>query len=590
MWSMAILEYGGFGMPYANLLSQDSEGTSQAADMESENHLVQRVGVETELTTTDPNDAPLIPEPNEDPLRRRIANRVRGLRAIWQRVTGTTPRPLTMDEIASLDDAKRLEMQEKVLQDEAKVAAKRLSNALDRMGFSHRRYSATGDLRNLSQVQFDVVVSTEDAHWLHVDMDHLPWGVNTSAIIEQRVLDDLGKSVGHKVNLRATDEMGIWYIVERASGMMGIPIHVQITDMWRRYPPSANGLTIPVGMTNNRKAVYEDLDEMVHALVAGETGGGKSNMQGVIISTLARRNNPDQLKMLLLDMKAGMEFQYYEGLPHLLEIPDVTKTGIIEDPDQVYPAFKWLLNYEAKRRMGIIRGSGHRSISDYNARRKHPMPRLLVVCDEWGQARLGNKGDEAEHELSKAAMLLRAVGVHIIIGTQTPTKQVLGLLVRSNLPTKMAFNCNEISASTIIVGNGAALGLPVGRCIYKRGGRTLPVQTPYLSTEMIRATVRDVIEGKTSTDAVGAPAHDVTLDEMLLYGLHHLGGGLSYRDIHKAFDHRGLTQAEVVDTLKNLDNQEVTVDGKTYVVEPGSGSRPRRLIAVDQPAGPGGAQ
>lgn len=570
-------------MKFANIFSQDKTGQSRAASLESAGAIVETDGAAVERSTTDPNDAPVIPEPNEDPLRRRLANRDYGLiPAIMRQIRKRQP-ALTPAEIAEMDDLQRAKMLEKVLREEARVASERISNALDRMGFSYRRYNGEGELRKLQKVTFDTIVSTEDAHWLHVNMDRLPYGVNSSNIIDQRVLDDLGKSVGHKVNLRSSDEAGIWYIVERASGMMGIPVHVAIQDMWNRFPPAANGLTLPIGMTNNRKLVFEDLDDMVHILVAGETGGGKSNAQSVLISTLAMRNSPEHVQMLLLDMKAGMEFQYYEGLPHLLEVPDVTKTGIIEDPDQVYPAFKWLLDREAKRRMEIIRGSGHRSISDYNVRRKKPMPRLLVVCDEWGTARLGNKGEEAERELSKAVMLLRAAGIHIIIGTQTPTKQVLGLLVRSNLPTKMAFNCSELSASVIIVGDNSALGLPVGRCIFKRGGQRLAVQFPLISTEMIKSVVSGVKEGK--FEVTPTRAHDVTLEELLVWGLHNMGGSLRYPDLHKAFDHRGITRDEIAESLKKLDGQEVIVDGKLYFVEPGTGGRPRRLVAKDQKEG-----
>lgn len=566
----------------ADLWSQDIDGESHPAAMISIPEDLDGSGESEEMTTSMPKDGPLIPEPNEDPFRRRIANRQHGLIPWIKRQFGIkAKRELSMAEIAEMSDAKRASMLEKVLKEEAIVCEQRLVNALDRMGFSYRRWSADGEIRKIQKVALWPIVSTEDAHWLHVDMDHLPYGVNSSSLIEQRVLDDLGKSVGHKVNLRSNDEAGIWYVVERASGMMGLPVHVAIQDMWQRFPPSSDGLTLPLGMTTNRRAVFEDLDSMIHMLVAGETGGGKSNAQNVILSTLAMRNSPQHLKLLLMDMKAGLEFQFYEGLPHLITIPDVTDTGIIEHPDFVYPAFAWLIKYEAARRMKTIRASKHRSIEDYNARRKEKMPRLLVMCDEWGIARLGDKGKEAEVELAKSVMLLRAVGIHIGIGTQTPTKEVLGLLVRSNMPTKICFNCNELSASTIVVGNSDAMGLPTGRAIYKRGMQSFPVQFPYISEEMVKSVVRNVQDGKSQVVPEQAGhVHDVSIDEMLQFSLAQLRGDLVYRELERHFSHRGITQNEIRTALKDLEGKTVQVHGKDYIVEPGSGSKARRLVAV----------
>lgn len=568
-------------MPKADIWSNDTEGQSESTFIDSLDHSLDGSGAAVDLTTSDPIDSPLIPEVNEDPFRRRIANRKRGLINWLKKQLGAEPRQPTMAEIAEMDDQQRLKLLEKTLRDESQIAAERLSNALDRMGFSHRRYNGEGELRKLQKVRFDFVLSTEDAHWLHVNMDRLPYGVNSSSIIEQRVLDDLGKAVGHKVNLRATDEAGIWYVIERASGMMGIPIHVYIQDMWRRFPASANSLTLPVGMTTNRKLVYESVDTMVHALIAGETGGGKSNAQNTIISTLISRNSPSQLQMLLMDMKAGLEFQFYEDVPHLVKIEGVTDSGIIEHPDKVYPAFEWLINKEAARRMSIIRAAKHRSIDDYNIRRKRPMPRMLVVCDEWGIARLGSKGKEAEIELSKSVMLLRAVGIHIHIGTQTPTKEVLGLLVRSNLPTKIAFNCNELSASTIVVGNSLAMGLPVGRAIFKRGMQTVAVQWPYISEEMVKSIVASVREGRPSVQIEDEKTY-LAKEEILSFGLHALGGGLQEREIYKHFSARGVSQIEVRRILQEVEGQEVIVDGKLYIVQPGAGTRPRTLVAKQE--------
>lgn len=565
-------------MATANAISQESNLVSQGANLDGHHEAsFDGTGELIEQTTSVPNDAPVVPEINDDPLKVRISNPSRGWKKWIKIILEWINPPLTAAERAQLDEVKALKLKNKLLREEAFVAADRISNALDRLGFSYVSKGANGEIKKLVKVRFDMAESSEDAHWLHVSND-LPRGVSYAQLVRQDVVDDLGKSVGHKVNVRATDEAGVWYIIERASGMMGIPTHVQIKDMWQGFPESASKLSIPLGMTNNRKKVYRDLDDMVHILVAGQTGGGKSNALAVIITTLITRNTPDELKLVLLDMKAGLEFQFYEGLPHLLAIPDAGD-GIVEDPDKVYPTFRWLLNVEAKRRMNTIRNSNHRSIEDYNQRRKSGrLPRILVICDEWGIARLSEHGKDAETELAKSVMLLRAVGIHIIVCTQTPTKEVIGMLVKSNLPTRIALGCSDISASVMICGDMSAVGMPVGRCVLMPGHQY--VQIPYVSTEQIKETVQLVKEGKAIQ--AGGKTHDVTVNELLAYGLHNLQGSLRYQDLYKVFDTRGITRDEIAKILKDLDGEDVTVDGKLYHVEPGAGQRPRRLVAIQE--------
>lgn len=563
-----------------DMTSEPSEGESQPVEAVTSDPILFEGGHAADVNSSEPLDAPVIPEINDDPLKPRVVKPVRGIPRIVQIIRNQINPPLTAAERAALDDEKRVKLLNSVLKEEAKEVESRMRNALHNLGYSYTTRATDGDIRKVRYVEFSPIISSEDAHWLHVDMDRLPYGVNSSNLLDRKILDHLGRSVGHKVNVRSNDEAGIWFIVERGSGMLGLPTHVQFMDVWKRFPPTSTALTIPLGMTNNRKAVFEDLDDLVHILVAGETGGGKSNTQAVFIASLAMRNTPQQLQILLMDMKAGMEFQFWEGIPHLIKIPDVTETGIIEDPDMVYPAFNWLLKKEAARRMNLIRNSKHRSINDYNVRRKHPLPRLLVVCDEWGTARLSDKGKEAETELAKAVMLLRAAGIHIMIGTQTPTKEVLGLLVRSNLPTRIIHNCAELSASVLIAGDSSAMGLPNGRAILKRGGMKIPVQIPYLSEHMIKEIAEDIRTGKHQIEE--KKSHDVTVEELLCYGMHNMSGALSIRELHRAFDNRGISKEEVIETLKGLEGNEIVLEGNLYRVEAGAGNRPRRLVAVEE--------
>lgn len=566
-----------------NIISDDlisREATARSRDVMPEQPMITPDGA-AEADASIPHDEPVIAEPNDDPLRRRVTNPVRGLRRIIRKINDLIHPPPSLEELAALDEKKRSQMLAKTLRDEAQVSASRLSRALHELGFSYVRRDVQGNITKSRYVQFDFCESTEDAHWLRVDMDHWPYGCNSDDLAEKRVINHLSRSVQHKVNIRSSPEAGTWFIIERASGMMGIPVHVPIMDMWARMPTTATGLTVPLGMTNNRKPVFDAIDDMVHCMVAGQTGGGKSTLINGWITTLITRNTPKQLQLLLMDMKAGLEFQFFEDVPHLVRMPESVTTdhGIITDPDQVAPAIRWLVNIEAKKRLGLIRDAGHRDLRSYNARRSeaNKLPRLVMIIDEWAQARMGEDGKAAEHELAKALQLLRAAGIHLIVCTQTPSKDVLGVLARSNLPTRVAFSCVEMSASILICGDSSAMNLqPAGRAIYKRVSNT-PVQVSWISEQMVKDIVTKVKTGQATT--VEIQAHDVTLTELLEWGLHENAGNLPYRDIYAAFAHRRITLKEVKDWLRSVEGKTVEVDGHEYTVEPSAGTRGRRLVA-----------
>jgi len=577
---------------WRNILSQD--GGAAAEHLQAKNVRDSQgrdSSPDGDIETSQPIDGPVLAEPNHEPYKRRIANPTRGLfKRLARYVKDTISPPPTPEEIARMSERNRARLLQKTLIDEAKIATRRISRSLHELGFSYVKRDANGNITKARYISFDFVESTEDAHWLHVDLSAWPYGINSDQLLQQDVINHISRSVGHKVNVKASPEAGIWFVIERASGMMGIPMHVPIADMWAKMPATSTKLTVPIGMTNNRKTVYDNLDDMVHTMVAGQTGGGKSTLVNGWITTLITRNSPEKLRLVLMDMKAGLEFQYYANLPHLLPIPEVkTDEGIITDPDNVAPALRWLVNVEARRRLELIRQSGHRDIKTYNVRRGHPLPRILVVIDEWAQARLGHGGKQAELELAKALQLLRAAGIHFVVCTQTPSKEVLNVLARSNLPTRVAFSCAELSASILICGDNSAIGLaPAGRCIYKRMTGTQPIQVAWISEQMVTDIVDKVNNGE-APNAIPLAKHDVTIDEILLWGLHENSGSLRVNEVFAHFTHRGIPKKEVETVLKEIENKTVELNGNFYKIEAGAGTRPRRLIAIqdqetDQPA------
>jgi DNA segregation ATPase FtsK/SpoIIIE-like protein len=165
---------------------------------------------------------------------------------------------------------------------------------------------------------------------------------------------------------------------------------------------------------------------------------------------------------------------------------------------------------------------------------------------------------------------MRAVGIHIILATQSPKVQVVSTIVKTNLPVKMAFSVPTNTASILIIDKGDAKDLePKGRYIYQGRGDFIEVQAPFLSDRQIRQIIQDAIDGKTRSAT--ARGHDITDSELVRYAVHHLGGKLTGDDLFNHFQGR-ISFQELAGWLKSMDGDVIEVDGKYYEVKPPRGS------------------
>jgi hypothetical protein len=501
----------------------------------------------------------------------------------------TLTRKLTPEETAEAAEKRKRRELSQVLTMDAKTWELWLINALSRMGLKHE-IRHDGKLIKTQRVSFDFIALEPDSIAYHVNMRTLPDGVSTERLKDEEVVNNLGMSAGRRITCRWTVESGIWYIVERASGRAGIRNHVQVSEMWDAMPASANALTIPVGITHNARMVYTSIADMPHALIAGTTGSGKSNFEHVGINTLIRRNTPDRVRLVLIDLKGGLEFQRYVGVPHLLHIvpgdpdktgvpchADIAPDGIVTERDQVPPLLVWLRAYGEKR-MKTLLAAKCANIGEYNAHRKTSrLPFLVIWVDEWADVRLGKGGQEAENELVNLVQRMRAVGMYFILATQIPKSEVITGLIKGNLPCRFAFSVPNIHASQTIIDTGDAAGLePTGRCIMQHRGE-IQLQTPYISRDMIAQTIL----GATTGNYGPVAAHDVTPLEIMSWALAENNGWLNRVTLWKQYQDRGITVAELMDWVSSWEGREYIIDNSSYVVKPAEGNRGRRLVALE---------
>jgi hypothetical protein len=516
-------------------------------------------------------------------------------RSVLQRALGLNARgrKLTPEELAELRSEKaerdRLEKMKTMLFAEGEDYASAIPTALEQMGVCYRfKKSETDSRERVSRVRFQRPhICNEQSIFLKIDTQpgRLPRGVGIEHLGDEDVLRNLAVAVKHPVRFAYTPERGAWYIVDREAGVGGIPKHIDYATMIASRPASASGLTLPLGVGLGKKFIWKDLGQMPHMLVGGTTGQGKSNFLNEVLCTLLRFNSPQRLRLLLIDLKGGVEFTAYKNVPHVwkAKADDGTELqAIVEDREQVLPWLDRLL-HEGERRLTALRDAGEKNIGQHNS--KNPMrawSHIVVVADEWSDIRLDPKlRGPAEETILSVASRFRAVGIHLILCTQVPSKEVVPLRLRTVLPARLAFACPNQTGSMSIIGSGRAVGLGLGRAILDWGREFIELQAPLINEATIAETVKQAIAGK--FEEIKPEEHDVTPDAIFEWAVNDNGGDLDYRSLYARFKERKMTQAWAQSFCEQAEGQIVVVGSTTYQVMGRAGNRPRRLLPVSLP-------
>ncbi|ANS80562.1 Cell division protein FtsK [Serinicoccus hydrothermalis] len=209
------------------------------------------------------------------------------------------------------------------------------------------------------------------------------------------------------------------------------------------------GLAVPLGHDFAGQAVTVDLvRDGPHALVAGTTGAGKSELLRSLVVALALRNSPADLALLLVDFKGGSSLGDCASLPHV--------TGMVTDLDP-HLAGRVLasLRAELTRREGVVAAAGAKDAAQVPG-----LPRLVVVIDEFRV--LAEEVPEVMSGLIRLAAVGRSLGVHLVLATQRPAG-VVGPDLRANVNLRIALRLRDSSDSHDVIETGQAALLPEGR-------------------------------------------------------------------------------------------------------------------------------
>ena len=275
------------------------------------------------------------------------------------------------------------------------------------------------------------------------------------------------------------------------------PQEVSFKELLLHYQQMPRKMMIPLllGKAVLGDNVLCDLSRMPHCLIAGATGSGKSVCINTIIMSILMNARPDEIKLLMIDPKK-VELTAYAHLPHMI-------APVITEPHGAYSALNWLvkemqLRYEILKQLGVrnIQAFNNRQIKpDVEAHLSMPIPArmhaIVAIIDEFADLMMASSSD-LETPIARIAQMARAVGIHLILATQRPSREVITGLIKANFPTRIAFKVSSRVNSQIILddtgadsllGNGDMLFLPPGTSSLVRA------QGAYISDEEIQRIV-----------------------------------------------------------------------------------------------------
>lgn len=265
--------------------------------------------------------------------------------------------------------------------------------------------------------------------------------------------------------------------------------------MSKQYDNSASPLTLGLGKDIAGHPVVADLGKMPHLLVAGTTGSGKSVCVNALLISLLYKSKPDEVRLILIDPKM-LELNVYEGIAHLL-------TPVVTDMKEAANALRWCVG-EMDSRYELMAGLGVRNIAGFNRKVKEaieagepiedptfnpdvhpsgtqpqklkPLPYIVVVVDEFADLFMV-VGKKIEELIARITQKARAAGIHLILATQRPSVDVVTGLIKSNIPTRIAFQVSSrVDSRTILDQMGAENLLGHGDMLYMEAGSSLPIR------------------------------------------------------------------------------------------------------------------
>lgn len=345
------------------------------------------------------------------------------------------------------------------------------------------------------------------------------------AVTRFEIVPELGTRVSQIENLRddmnfalKTNNTRMESPIEGKNAIgIEVPNHtigtVSIKDLLgsREFLSHKSPLAICVGKNISDEPIIADLAEMPHLLVAGTTGSGKSVCINTILTSLIFKSSPEELKLMLIDMKGGVELGMYNGLPHMLV------ERCISNVTHAVNAFKWLIR-EMDHRYDLLQGQHVNNIALYQALPAYKsgqipaMPYIVMVVDETADLMSRNK-KEVEDCIQNLAQKARAAGIHIILATQRPSVDVISGVIKANIGTRIAFRVlSGVDSRTILDSVGAETLMGRGDMLFMTAKGIERVQGCFMTNDEIHQITNFVREKN-------PPEFNLEIEDLILNGI-----------------------------------------------------------------------
>jgi DNA segregation ATPase FtsK/SpoIIIE, S-DNA-T family len=272
-------------------------------------------------------------------------------------------------------------------------------------------------------------------------------------------------------------------------------------------------LPIALGKQTNGEPKIVDLRKMPHMLIAGTTGSGKSVFTVATITGFLFRHSPKTLRMILVDPKQ-VDLAAFAAIPHLIMPP-------IRDPKKAVFALRWAVK-EMEKRYKSMSKFGSRNIEQFNEhvekftaaqQEEHekinaeyenqgimkleqyyhtPQPYIVIAVEEFGDLMAVDK-QNVEQNIVRLAQMARACGMHLMLAMQSPRKEVVTGLIKTNIPGRISFKvASKMDSRIILDEQGAERLLSQGDMLAVIGGAGKAVRHhgPYLKETEINGVAK----------------------------------------------------------------------------------------------------
>ena len=258
----------------------------------------------------------------------------------------------------------------------------------------------------------------------------------------------------------------------------------------KEFRQTKNELPLSLGVNTLGKPIVADLAAMPHLLVAGTTGSGKSVGINAMLLSLLSRLTPEEVRFILIDPKR-IELAGYNKLPHLL-------TPVVTDMKDAASALEWCVG-EMERRYQVMQQYAVRNIAMFNGlsrdeREEAKLPYIVVIADEFADMIL-ETGGKVETSIARLAAKARAAGIHLVLATQRPSKDVVTGLISANVPSRASYRVSSAIESRIVLGqNGAEQLLGQGDMLFMGSGQQYPmrVHSAFIADEEVRRITEEL--------------------------------------------------------------------------------------------------